>query len=104
MDLVCDRANLAELLQTLVFGGQLVGAAFASSISDRFGRKTVHLGSCLLTLVFGVGVAFSPNFLLLAILKFILGILQQVQSVYFSPRLISAILNWRKYNKIVSHV
>jgi MFS family permease len=58
MDLVCDRANLAELLQMLIFGGQLAGAAFASSISDRFGRKTVHLGSCLLKLIFGIGVAF----------------------------------------------
>ncbi|XP_048735641.2 solute carrier family 22 member 16-like [Ostrea edulis] len=77
MDLVCDRANSAELLQTLVFGGQLVGAAFASSLSDRFGRKAVHLGSNLLTLTFGIGVAFSSNFLMLAILKFILGVLQQ---------------------------
>jgi OCT family organic cation transporter-like MFS transporter 4/5 len=78
MDLVCDRATLVELLQTLVFGGQFVGAAFASSLSDRFGRKTVHLGSSILTLFFGIGVAFSPNFLILAILKFILGVLQQV--------------------------
>lgn len=78
MDLVCDQAYLGELVQTLVMAGQLVGAAFASSLSDRFGRKTVLLTSHLLTLVFGFGVAFSPNYMVLAILKFILGVLQQV--------------------------
>ncbi|XP_052696616.1 organic cation transporter protein-like [Crassostrea angulata] len=77
MDLVCDRAYLGELVQTLVMAGQLVGAAFASSLSDKWGRKTVHLTSHLLTLAFGIGVAFSPNYITLAILKFIIGVLQQ---------------------------
>ncbi|XP_055998240.1 organic cation/carnitine transporter 2-like [Ostrea edulis] len=77
MDLVCDHGNLPELVQTLVMAGQLVGAAFGSSLSDKVGRKTVLLGSHLLTLVFGIGVAFSPNYTTLGILKFILGVLQQ---------------------------
>ncbi|XP_078315174.1 organic cation transporter protein-like [Crassostrea virginica] len=76
-DLVCGEANLAELLQTLVMAGQLVGAASASSLSDRIGRKTVHLGSNLLTLIFGISTAFAPDYTTLAILKFILGVLQQ---------------------------
>lgn len=81
MDLVCDHGNLPELVQTLVMAGQLVGAAFGSSLSDKVGRKTVLLGSHLLTLVFGIGVAFSPNYTTLGILKFILGVLQQVINV-----------------------
>nr|XP_011427430.3 organic cation transporter protein [Crassostrea gigas] len=76
-DLVCDNSNLAEFLQTLVMAGQLVGAVCASSLSDRVGRKTVHLCSNLLTLIFGISVAFAPNYTTLAILKFILGVLQQ---------------------------
>lgn len=77
MDLVCDQAYLGELIQTLIMTGQLVGAAFASSLSDKLGRKTIHLTSHLLTLTFGIGVAFSPNYVTLAALKFVLGVLQQ---------------------------
>lgn len=76
-DLICDRANLAELLQTLIMAGQLVGSACTSSLSDRVGRKTVHLGCNLLTLILGISVAFSPNYTMLAALKFILGLLLQ---------------------------
>lgn len=71
----CDRSSLAELLQTLVMVGQLIGAAFASSLSDRVRRKTVHLCSNYLTLVFGISVGFAPTYTTLAILKFILGVL-----------------------------
>lgn len=77
-DLVCDRFNLAELLQTLVIAGQLVGSACTSSLSDRVGRKTVHLCCNILTLIFGISVAFSPNYTMLAAMKFILGLLLQV--------------------------
>ncbi|XP_062595386.1 organic cation transporter-like protein, partial [Saccostrea cucullata] len=77
LDLFCDRAYLAEVLQSLLFVGQMVGAAFASSLSDRFGRKTVYLGSTLLTFIIGISVAFAENYITLAILKFILGVLQQ---------------------------
>lgn len=77
-DLVCDNSNMAEFLQTLVMAGQLVGAVCASSLSDRVGRKTVHLCSNFLTLIFGISVAFAPNYTTLAVLKFILGVLQQV--------------------------
>lgn len=58
--------------------GQLVGAACASSLSDRFGRKIVHLSCNLLTLILGIGVAFASNYTVLAVGKFILGVLQQV--------------------------
>ena len=78
MDLVCDQGYLGELVQTLVMAGQLEGAAFASSLSDRFGRKTVHLTSHLLTFALGIGVVFFPNYTTLAVLKFLLGVLQQV--------------------------
>lgn len=76
-DLICDKSSLAELIQTLVMAGQLVGAAFASSLSDRLGRKTVHLCSNLMILILGISVAFAPNYTTLAIMKFILGVFQQ---------------------------
>lgn len=76
MDLVCDQAYLGELVQTLIMALHLVGAAFSSSLSDRLDIKTVQLTSHLLTLASGFGVSFSPNYMVLAILKFIFGVLQ----------------------------
>lgn len=77
-DLICDKSSLAELLQTLVMAGQMVGATCASSLSDRMGRKIVHLWSNLLTFIFGFGVGFASNYTTLALIKFMLGVFQQV--------------------------
>uniref|UniRef100_K1R829 Solute carrier family 22 member 13 n=1 Tax=Magallana gigas TaxID=29159 RepID=K1R829_MAGGI len=77
-DLVCDQAYLAELIQAVLMAGQIAGAVFVSPVCDRMGRKTVHLSCNLLTLIIGISAAFAPNYTTLVILKFILGVLQQV--------------------------
>ncbi|CAL1546071.1 unnamed protein product [Lymnaea stagnalis] len=76
-DLVCDRANLARLSQTLVIAGQGVGAVLATILSDRFGRKVVLVTSNLGMLVSGLVVAFAPNYSVFAVFKFCAGAFQQ---------------------------
>ncbi|KAK7116168.1 organic cation transporter-like protein [Littorina saxatilis] len=76
-DLVCDRKLLGGLAQTFVIMGQGIGAVIASAFSDRFGRKMVLVLSQLGLLTFGVAVGFAPSFSVLAVLKFMLGALQQ---------------------------
>lgn len=77
LDLVCDNAALAELTQTMMMVGQGLGAMLASSMADRFGRKTVHLSSHIALYLFGFGVAFAPNYTVLIILRLLTGAIQQ---------------------------
>ncbi|XP_005109396.1 solute carrier family 22 member 16-like [Aplysia californica] len=44
-DLVCDRASLAKLSQTLVICGQGIGAVLTTIASDRLGRKGILTGT-----------------------------------------------------------
>lgn len=76
-DLVCDRESLAKLSQTLVIAGQGVGAVLITIASDRLGRKSVLIGMNLGLLVSGLIVAYSPNYLVFAIFKFVTGAFQQ---------------------------
>lgn len=77
LDLVCDNAALAELTQTMTMVGQGLGAMLASSMADRFGRKTIHLSSHIALYLVGFGVAFAPNYTVLIILRLITGAIQQ---------------------------
>lgn len=58
--------------------GQGLGAMLASSMADRFGRKTIHLISHIALYLVGFGVAFAPNYTVLIILRFLTGAIQQV--------------------------
>ena len=76
--MVCDRKELAEVSQTLVMVGQGIGAFIFTSLSDRFGRKLVHI-VCHVTL-FGIALAtaFVPNFSSFAVMRILTGSFQQV--------------------------
>ncbi|KAK3098694.1 hypothetical protein FSP39_022115 [Pinctada imbricata] len=76
-DLVCDRSALGEFTQTLLMIGQAVGATVCTSLSDRFGRKTLNLSSHLCLFVVGIAMAFSPNYTVFAVLRFFMGLFQQ---------------------------
>ncbi|KAK7481092.1 hypothetical protein BaRGS_00027632 [Batillaria attramentaria] len=72
-DLVCDRAPLAQLSQTLVMAGMFVGASCVAPFADRYGRKTVHVGCHVLLLCVAIGMAFMPSYPGYMVLKFLAG-------------------------------
>ena len=77
-DLVCDRAELAELSQTLIMLGQAFGAFFFTSLSDRYGRKPVNIGCHITLFLIALATAFMPSFWPFAAIRIITGTFQQV--------------------------
>uniref|UniRef100_A0A8D0DRH2 Uncharacterized protein n=1 Tax=Salvator merianae TaxID=96440 RepID=A0A8D0DRH2_SALMN len=72
-DLVCDRKDLKNISQSVFMLGLLIGAVVFGLISDRFGRRPTILLCIFFQGVFGVAVAFVPDFLLYNVLRFVLG-------------------------------
>jgi len=85
-DLVCDRAYLKDLSQTILVFGVMFGALSGTILADKFGRKPVFLYSHWAMVVVGVANAFAPNYHVFAALRFISGILQQVCLLHRKPR------------------
>jgi OCT family organic cation transporter-like MFS transporter 4/5 len=77
-NLVCSRANLAALAQSLVLAGQGIGALIMSHLSDRFGRRTIHVLSHVAVLCCMIIMAFSKNIYMLLVLQLVTGSFQQV--------------------------
>ena len=83
-DLVCGRANLAALAQSLALAGQGLGALVMSHVADRFGRKTVHVLSHIGVMVTMIIMAFSYNIVMLLALRLVAGTFQQVfRTIFF---------------------
>jgi len=80
-DLVCDRAYLKDLTQTICNVGVMFAALVCSILSDKFGRKPVFLLSEWAMVVVGVANAFAPNYQTFAALRFLVGIFIQVRTV-----------------------
>ncbi|GBP82663.1 Organic cation transporter protein [Eumeta japonica] len=73
-DLVCNRQWLKNLTQTIFMLGILVGNMLFGYLSDRFGRRTPFLGAVLIQLVSGVATAYSVNWYMFTIMRFILAV------------------------------
>ncbi|CAG5928025.1 unnamed protein product [Menidia menidia] len=71
-DLVCDREWLAKLCQPTFMLGVLIGALLFGDIADRVGRVKILMFTSLCQFGFGVSVAFSGNYYLFVVLRFIL--------------------------------
>ncbi|XP_071532747.1 solute carrier family 22 member 7-like isoform X2 [Panulirus ornatus] len=71
--LVCERAVLRPLFQTLFTLGGMVGSTAGGHIADRWGRRRVVLGACVTNLVVVVAMVLMPLYPVLIILRFIAG-------------------------------
>ncbi|CAH1264097.1 SLC22A5 [Branchiostoma lanceolatum] len=81
-DLVCDRAWLREFAQSVHMLGFSVGAITSGTLSDRYGRRPTLLWCIFLLLTLSVTSAFSPNYIVFVILKFLLGAVNV--SIYYT--------------------
>ncbi|CAL8297776.1 unnamed protein product [Lota lota] len=72
-DLVCERGWLNSLGSSIYMSGLLVGSVLFGSMADRYGRRFAMLLSLAIQTVFGVAVAFAPNFTVYVCLRFIVG-------------------------------
>ena len=82
---MCDNDYLAEMSQSVFNFGVMVGAIIFTSMSDKLGRKPIHLACSYCMLVLGVIIAFAPNYITFVVLRFFLGAVREVnaRNVYF---------------------
>ncbi|KAK7907789.1 hypothetical protein WMY93_016401 [Mugilogobius chulae] len=71
-DLVCEGEWLAKLCQPTFMLGVLIGALVFGDIADRVGRVKIMMLTSLCQFGFGVGVAFSANYYVFIVLRFLL--------------------------------
>ncbi|XP_053829347.1 solute carrier family 22 member 3 isoform X2 [Vidua macroura] len=72
-DLVCGNAWMLDLSQAILNLGFLAGAFILGYAADRYGRILTYLLSCLGVGICGIIVAFSPNFTVFLIFRFLQG-------------------------------
>ncbi|XP_072298838.1 solute carrier family 22 member 16 [Eucyclogobius newberryi] len=71
-NLVCEGEWLAKLCQPSFMLGVLIGALVFGDIADRVGRVKIMMVTSLCQFVFGVAVAFSTNYYVFVVLRFLL--------------------------------
>jgi sugar porter (SP) family MFS transporter len=63
-----------ELVTSLLLVGAAVGAGFAGRLADRFGRKPLILATAAVFVVGVLGAAFSPDYVFLVAMRFVIGL------------------------------
>ncbi|CAL1536183.1 unnamed protein product [Lymnaea stagnalis] len=76
-DLVCSDEYLANLATTIYFSGVMLGGLVFGDLADRFGRLPTMLFTLYASTVLGIVIAFSVNYVMFVVLRFIDGILMQ---------------------------
>lgn len=71
-DLVCEKEWLAKLCQPTFMLGVLIGALLFGDLADRVGRVRIMMFTSLSQFVLGVSVAFSGNYYIFVVLRFLL--------------------------------
>ncbi|KAG7227361.1 hypothetical protein INR49_000366 [Caranx melampygus] len=73
-DLVCDRAKLVEVAQTMLLAGILVGSLTFGPFAESFGRKRATQIPLVLMFIFTVSTAMCPDIYLYLVLQFLAGV------------------------------
>ncbi|KAI0242171.1 Organic cation transporter protein [Lamellibrachia satsuma] len=73
MDLVCDRAPLLSLMQTIYMTGCLSGCIGFGQLSDRIGRRKTLLITLASEVMFATAATVSSNYILCALYRFLVG-------------------------------
>ncbi|XP_061746315.1 solute carrier family 22 member 13-like isoform X1 [Nerophis ophidion] len=73
-DLVCDRAYLLQLAQTVMMTGILLGCLLFGPFAESFGRRRAVQIPMVANLIFTVTSALCPNVLLFMLSQFLMGI------------------------------
>ncbi|GFR85905.1 solute carrier family 22 member 6-A [Elysia marginata] len=76
-DLVCSKKYLVSMATTIYFTGVMLGGLVFGDLADRFGRLPVMLFTLYASIIVGLTVAFSVNYLMFVCLRFIHGVLIQ---------------------------
>uniref|UniRef100_A0A673X2N0 Solute carrier family 22 member 3 n=1 Tax=Salmo trutta TaxID=8032 RepID=A0A673X2N0_SALTR len=72
-DLVCADAWVVDMYQATLNVGFFIGSIAIGYLADRFGRKTSFLVSNLLNGIFGILVAWSPNWVSMLVFRALYG-------------------------------
>ncbi|XP_046556428.1 organic cation transporter protein-like [Haliotis rubra] len=82
MELICEKGPLRALGMSSFFLGQVIGAASLPAVSDRYGRRPVHLISHFCILVLGICSSFSPNYPVFLVMRFFIGIVHSHRKLF----------------------
>ncbi|XP_077160356.1 solute carrier family 22 member 13-like [Paroedura picta] len=72
-DLVCERAHLTDISQSVFMGGVLAGALVLGPLSDRIGSRNMILLTLLMMGFFGTGAGMAPRFSFYMAMRFFVG-------------------------------
>ncbi|XP_061550334.1 LOW QUALITY PROTEIN: solute carrier family 22 member 13-like [Phycodurus eques] len=73
-DLVCERANLREVAQTVMMSGILLGCLLFGPFGESYGRKRAVPIALVVVLILTVTTALSPNYPLYLLSQFLMGL------------------------------
>lgn len=76
-DLVCSKAGMGEITQSLFIAGQGIGALVFPSFADHFGRKPIHIFSNFIMIISAGISAMAPSYWIFAPTRLLCGICQQ---------------------------
>ena len=91
-DTVCDRAYMISTSQTILVVGVMIGAMTMATLSDYVGRKRVMLWSVIVISILGFCVGWVKHFWLFCLLRFLIGVVQQVSGDTVYPQ--NQLLSW----------
>uniref|UniRef100_A0A3Q3JLM6 Uncharacterized protein n=1 Tax=Monopterus albus TaxID=43700 RepID=A0A3Q3JLM6_MONAL len=72
-DLVCDKSNMVEVVQTVFLAGLLFGSFVFGPIAESYGRRRTTQMPVVILIILIVVVAVSPNFHIYLVSQFIVG-------------------------------